>query len=120
MTKSNEEVCPLGPYWFVLHFTLQSAMPTVTSVISATQFGAFPTFARGSWIEIYGNNLAESTQVWAQSDFNGLTAPTNLQNTTVTVGGQSAFVDYISATQVNVQVPGGVSGTQKFFLAVGN
>ena len=27
----------------------------------------------------------------------------------MTIGGQSAFVDYVSPTQVNVQVPGGVS-----------
>jgi uncharacterized protein (TIGR03437 family) len=98
---------------FALHFTLQSAKPTVTGAISASQFGGFPTFGPGSWIEIYGTNLAESTQLWGSSNFNGVNAPTTLNGTSVTIGGQAAFVDYVSPTQVNVQVPGGLtSGSQ--------
>lgn len=98
---------------FALHFTLQGAVPTVTGAISASQFGAFPTFGPGSWIEIYGTNLGADTQEWGSSDFNGVLAPTALGGTSVTIGGQSAFVDYISPTQVNVQVPNGVaSGAQ--------
>ena len=94
---------------FALHFTLQSAKPTVTGAISASQFGGFPTFGPGSWIEIYGTNLAESTQLWGSSNFNGVNAPTTLNGTSVTIGGLAAFVDYVSPTQVNVQVPGGVT-----------
>lgn len=91
-----------------MHFTLQGAKPAVTGVISASQFGGFPTFGPGSWIEIYGTNLAESNEEWGTSNFNGLNAPTTLNGTSVTIGGQAAFVDYVSPTQVNVQVPGGV------------
>src|ERR1700733_10006726 len=98
---------------FALHFTLQAALPNVTGAISASQFGAFPTFGPSSWIEIYGTNLGADTQGGGSSDFNGVLAPTTLGGTSVTIGGQSAFVDYISATQVNVQVPNGVaSGAQ--------
>jgi uncharacterized protein (TIGR03437 family) len=94
---------------FALHFTLQSAKPNVTGAISASQFGAFATFGPGSWIEIYGTNLSEITQEWGSSNFTGVNAPTSLGGTTVTIGGQSAFVDYVSPLQVNVQVPGGVA-----------
>jgi uncharacterized protein (TIGR03437 family) len=94
---------------FALHFTLQAAKPAITGAISASQFGGFPTFGPGSWIEIYGTNLAESTLEWGSSNFNGANAPTSLNGTTVTVGGQAAFVDYVSPLQVNVQVPGGVA-----------
>ena len=101
---------------FALHFTLQSAMPTITDVISASQYGAFPTIAPGSWIEIYGSNLGEISQQWSSSNFsgvNGAFAPTSLGGTSVTVGGQAAFTEYVSAGQVNVQVPGGIpSGPQ--------
>ena len=98
---------------FALHFTLQPSPPTVSKVISAGQFGAFATFGPGSWIEIYGSNLAASTQQWGNSDFTGVNAPTALGGTKVTVAGQPAFVEYISPTQVNVQVPLGVpSGSQ--------
>jgi uncharacterized protein (TIGR03437 family) len=97
---------------FALHFTLQS-LPVITNVISASQFGGFSTFGSGSWIEIYGTNLGEVAQEWASSNFNGLTAPTTLGGTNVTVAGQPAFVDYVSPTQVNVQVAGGLgTGSQ--------
>jgi uncharacterized protein (TIGR03437 family) len=74
-------------------------------VISASDFGALPSIAPGSWIEIYGTNLAATTREWAPSDFTGVNAPRSLNNTTVSIGGQAAFVEFISPTQVNVQVP---------------
>jgi uncharacterized protein (TIGR03437 family) len=77
-------------------------------VQSATDFGAFTGVAPGSWIEIYGTNLAPDTRGWTNADFNGIAAPTTLDRTTVTIGGQGAFIDYISPTQVNAQVPGTV------------
>ena len=78
-------------------------------VISAGAFGAFPSAAPGSWIEIYGTNLALSKRSWATSDFNGSTAPTTLDGVTVTIGNQPAYIDYISGGQVNAQVPSNVS-----------
>ncbi len=98
-------------FYFALHFTLQPPMPVVKSVVSASAFGDFPTFAPGSWIEIYGTGLAAATQTWANSDFSGVNGPTKLGGTTVTIGGQSAFIDYVSSIQVNAQVPGGVGAT---------
>jgi uncharacterized protein (TIGR03437 family) len=102
---------------FALHFTLQSAVPVITNVISASQFGAFPTIAPGSWIEVYGSNLGEIAQQWASSNFsgvNGAYAPTALGGTSATVDGQAAFTYYVSPGQVNVQVPGGIpTGPQK-------
>jgi len=76
-------------------------------VVSASAFGEFPSMAPGSWIEIYGSNLAADTRPWATSDFsnNDTTAPTSLDRTSVTINGQSAFIDYISPGQVNAQVP---------------
>jgi uncharacterized protein (TIGR03437 family) len=84
------------------------AIRTSSGVISASQFGALPSAAPGSWIEIYGTNLAPLTRPWATTDFSGIDAPTQLNNTTVSIGGQSAFVEYISPTQVNAQVPSGI------------
>jgi len=100
-------------FTFALHFTLQPAGPIVTGVESASQYGAFPTFGPGSWIEIYGSNLGVGPQEWASSDFNGVNAPTKLAGTTVTIGGQSAFVEYVTGGQLNVQVPAGVSSGQQ-------
>jgi len=86
-------------------------------VISASAFGAFSAISPGSWVEIYGSNLASDTRGWAQSDFNGVNAPTSLDGTSVSIGGQQAFVDYISPGQVNALVPSNVAtGTQQITL----
>jgi hypothetical protein len=60
-------------------------------VVSASAFGGFTSIAPGSWIEIYGYNLASATRSWASSDFNNGIAPSSLGGTTVTIGGQSAY-----------------------------
>jgi uncharacterized protein (TIGR03437 family) len=85
-----------------------------SGVISAGNYGGFSAIAPGTWIEIYGVNLATTlSQTWAGSDFNGTQAPTGLGGTTVTVAGKLAYVDFVSPGQVNVQVPSGVpSGAQ--------
>ncbi len=87
------------------------AVPSIKSggVVSAGAFGGFSTVAPGSWIEIYGANLAVDSRQWAGSDFTGVNAPTALDGTFVTIGGQRAFVDYISPGQVNAQVPSNVA-----------
>ncbi|MGO9261000.1 MAG: IPT/TIG domain-containing protein [Bryobacteraceae bacterium] len=78
-------------------------------VISASGFGAFNSIAPGSWIEIYGTNLALDSRVWAKTDFQGNNGPTSLDGVTVTIGGQAAYIEYISGGQVNAQVPFNVS-----------
>ncbi|MGH9664283.1 MAG: IPT/TIG domain-containing protein, partial [Bryobacteraceae bacterium] len=88
-------------------------------VVSASDFGGFPTIAPGSWIEIYGSNLSTSKRSWAGADFNGAHAPTSLDGVKVAVNGQDAFVDYISPTQVNAQVPSN-AGTGPMQLTVSN
>jgi len=87
-------------------------------VVTASAFGDFNSVAPGSWIEIYGTNLAATTGQWASANFSGANAPTTLDGVSVTVGGQAAFVDYVSPTQVNVEVPSGVTaGPQPLILS---
>jgi uncharacterized protein (TIGR03437 family) len=74
-------------------------------VQSASGFGGLSAIAPGSWIEIYGVNLAPGTRQWRSSDFSGNTAPTSLDGVTVTINGLQAFVSYISPGQVNAQAP---------------
>lgn len=83
--------------------------PEITgTIISAGAFGAFDSVTPGTWMEIYGENLATDSRQWGGGDFNGSTAPTALDGTHVTIGGQAAFVYYISPGQVDALVPGGV------------
>jgi uncharacterized protein (TIGR03437 family) len=74
-------------------------------IATASGFGGFTSVSSGSWIEIYGSNLAADTRLWAASDFTGSTAPTALNRTTVTIGGQPAFIEYVSPGQVNALLP---------------
>jgi uncharacterized protein (TIGR03437 family) len=79
-------------------------------VISASAYGGFTALAPSTWMEIYGVNLATViSQTWAAADFKGNAAPSALGGTTVTVGGQPAFIDYVSLGQVNAQVPSNIS-----------
>ena len=94
---------------FVLAAPSGPPVVDAAGVESASGFGGFSSIAPGSWVEIYGYNLASTTRSWGTSDFNGTNAPTSLSGTTVTIGGQSAFIDYISPSQVNVQIPSTLS-----------
>jgi uncharacterized protein (TIGR03437 family) len=76
-------------------------------VISAASFGGSTTIAPGTWIEIYGNNLATATRDWGGA-FNGSNAPTSLDNVRVSIANQPAFISFISPGQINAQVPAGV------------
>jgi uncharacterized protein (TIGR03437 family) len=88
-----------------------TALPSIKTggVISASAFGALPAISPGGWIEIYGSNLAVQTNSWAGVNFTGPAAPTSLIGTSVTIGGAPAFIEYVSATQINAQVPSGVA-----------
>lgn len=83
----------------------QSPSINKDGVVSSTAFGGFRTAARGSWLEVYGSNLAQGTREWASSDFIDGKAPTSLAGTSVTIGGRPAYVAYVSPGQVNVQIP---------------
>ena len=120
----NPTTCSVGDVGLTAGATISGPVtgsldptPVIQTAISAGAYGGFPAIAPGTWIEIYGRLLATTTGTWAQSDFQGNNAPTALKGSTVTIGGQSAFVDYVSPNQVNVQVPSGVaSGSQPLIV----
>jgi uncharacterized protein (TIGR03437 family) len=86
------------------------SLPSIKTggVVTASAFGQFSSVAPSSWIEIYGSGLATGSRSWTGADFSGVNAPTSLDGTKVTIGGQAAFIDYISPGQVNAQVPSNV------------
>jgi uncharacterized protein (TIGR03437 family) len=106
--------------WTWLGAALPAAGPSISGVVSASAFGAFSSVAPGSWVEIYGTNLAPSTQGWTGADFMGNNAPTMLGGVSVSIDGQAAFIDYISATQVNAQLPSNIATGGPLQLTVTN
>ncbi len=77
------------------------ATPTVTGVISLSNFGAGEILSSGGWLELYGFKLASSTVQWAGSDFNGNAGPTTLGGVQVLFNGTPGVVQLVSAGQVN-------------------
>jgi uncharacterized protein (TIGR03437 family) len=105
----------MGDHIYATTYTLApvtaAPAPAISAggIVSAGAFGGFAAATAGSWIEIYGSNLGPSTGYqWQGSDFTGNNAPTTLQGVTVKINGISAFIDYVSAGQVNAQIPNGV------------
>ena len=86
-------------------------VPTINDggAVTLSNFGGFAAAAPGSFIEIYGVNFAQNTREWAGSDFTDGRAPTSLDDVSVTIGGQSAFVRFVSPGQLNVQVPANIA-----------
>jgi uncharacterized protein (TIGR03437 family) len=92
-----------------------STQPVITSIDSASGYGGYSYFASGSWLEIKGTNLvnpadprltaAVNPGQWTAADFNGVNAPTVLDNISVTINGKPAYVWYLSPGQLNVQAP---------------
>src|SRR5579863_517298 len=62
-------------------------------------FSSSTTVQPGSWVSIYGTNLASGTAQW-KGNF-----PTVLGGVTVTIDGKRAFLSYVSPTQINLQAP---------------
>ena len=90
----------------------------VGGVVSSKVFGGFSAIAPGSWIEIYGSNLAAETRGWSAADFNGSTAPTALGGTRVTIGGQDAYLAYVSPTEIVAVAPSSAPvGSQPLLVA---
>jgi uncharacterized protein (TIGR03437 family) len=85
--------------------------PVIRTLSSLSGYGGFSAIAPATWIEIHGANLATypTARQWAAADFNGNTGPTQLGTTSVSIGGQQAFIEYISPVQINAQVPSNVA-----------
>ena len=79
--------------------------PSISLVANAE--GEVPLIAPNTWVEIKGSNLAPAgdTRIWLGSDFFGSQMPVQLDGISATVNGKSAFVYYVSPTQVNILTP---------------
>ena len=89
----------------------QSGTIVITDVRSITDFGDVANFTSGSWLQVKGVGLAPTTRIWQASDFNGNTAPDNLDNVSVLFNGKFGFMyftkpdDALGPSQINVQAP---------------
>jgi uncharacterized protein (TIGR03437 family) len=80
-----------------------AAAPSIGGVASAAtgETGVAP----GAWISIYGSNLAANTASATAANLVAGYLPTTLGGTRVTINGSAAYLNYVSADQLNVQAP---------------
>ena len=77
--------------------------PVISAVVNTAS--ASGAIAPNTWISIYGTNLAPDSRLWQGADFVEGQMPSDLDGVSVTIGGEKAYVDYISPNQVNVLTP---------------
>ncbi len=85
-----------------------SGGPSVSAggIVNAASFAANTPVAAASLVSLFGTNLGPATGVLAT----GLPLPTLLSNVKVRVNGILAPLIYVSATQINLQVPVELAG----------
>ena len=85
-----------------------AGQPTITSVVGSASL--LPDISPNSWVTIMGSTLASTTASWNNSIVNGA-LPTSLDGVSVMIGGNPAYVSYISPGQINVVAPAATSGS---------
>ena len=108
---ANGDTQNTGDRIFLRNYTLTpragiSGLPVIREAQPVLQ--AFDNSARissGTYVQIFGSNLAGTTRSWGGADFNGPNAPTVLDTVRVNVNNKPAYVSFISPGQINVQTP---------------
>jgi uncharacterized protein (TIGR03437 family) len=88
--------------------TTSPAINPSGGIVSGASFQA--GIAAGSWITLFGTNLASVTDTWANAVVDGI-LPMSLDGVSVSVGGQPAYIYYISPTQIDALAPNVGTGT---------
>ena len=83
--------------------TANTAAPVILAVIPIVEDKTLATFAPGELVEIYGTNLAKVTT--ALDGWPGGSLPDHLNGVTVSVGGHTARLLYVSPGQLDAAFP---------------
>jgi len=95
---------------FACHLPVLAQAPFIQGVTDSATYGS--RVAPGSLASIFGLNLAAQTE-----SVTNFPLPASLGGATVTIGNVSAPLLYVSATQINFQVPSSLSaGTSKLIV----
>ena len=112
---ANASGSPTGDRIYTASYTLEPVTFTAAPVIRQAQpvLQAFDNSERlspGTYVQIFGENLAATQRQWAGVDFTpglepGGVGPKSLDGVEVLINGKLATVSYVSPTQVNAVVP---------------
>jgi N-acyl-D-amino-acid deacylase len=79
--------------------------PAVTSVVQGATYQTQPGIVPGSWVTIFGTNLATATRTFWADEIIGNALPTEIDHVLVTIDGKNAPVYFVSPGQLDVQAP---------------
>jgi len=88
-----------GGFQFQVQQTAAPATPSIKSGGVVPIYSKSTTIQSGSWVSIYGADLAGAPATW------GGNFPTNLGGTTVMINNKLAYLWYVSPGQINLQAP---------------
>jgi uncharacterized protein (TIGR03437 family) len=97
----------LVQHFFVMaYYPVSAATAPLVSLVANAE-GEDNSIAPNTWVEIKGSRLARpgDSRIWQSADFTGNRLPSQLDGVSVTVNGRSAYVYYISTTQINILTP---------------
>jgi uncharacterized protein (TIGR03437 family) len=96
-----DEMGSFGPSFTVVSSANE---PSISSISNSASFQT--SFAANTYISIYGSNLSNTTRTWQTSDFaNGNRLPLSLDGVSATVNGVPAYIEFVSAGQINLITP---------------
>ena len=84
--------------------------PAITAGGTVNAGSGAAGFSQGSWIALYGTNLAASARTLAASDVVNGQLPVTLGGVSVQISGKAAFLLYVSPTQINALAPADCDG----------
>jgi protocatechuate 3,4-dioxygenase beta subunit len=97
--------------------TSRPALVSMYGVVNGASF--HPGVAPGSWITLFGENLAGSIRTWTTAEIVNGKLPESLDQVSVAINHQPASVYYISPKQINVPAPA-LNGSAPVQVTVSN
>ncbi|MBV8731087.1 MAG: hypothetical protein JO336_14870 [Acidobacteriia bacterium] len=93
-------------FFVMVYYPVTNPVGPLVSLVANAE-GEALTIAPNTWVEIKGSNLAPvgDSRTWRASDIVGNEMPTHLDGVSATVNGESAYVYYISPTQIDILTP---------------
>ena len=104
---ANNDSRNSGDRIYAANFTVKAAAAGAKPAIKATGgvvngAGYQPAITAGSWVTVYGQDLAGTARTWRADEIVNGKLPTQLDGVAVNINGKPAAVAYISPNQINV------------------
>ncbi|HWB83708.1 MAG TPA: choice-of-anchor V domain-containing protein [Bryobacteraceae bacterium] len=110
---ANGDLTTNGDHIYTTSYTLSpqagggGPQPAISQngVVNGASFQVNQGITAGSWVSIFGSNLANTSRQWTDQDIVNNNLPTSLDGVSVTIDGKPAYVEFINDKQINVQAP---------------